>query len=257
MLTRRWLGLTALVLVLVPAFIGLGRWQLSRHYEKQESIALLDRNAAAAPADVRAVATVGEPISRDVRWRRVSATGTYDPAHELLVRNRSLDGNPGLYVITPLVTEDGRVVVVNRGWVENPPTATTRPRVPPPPAGTVTVRGRLMPGEPAPDRDTTGLPAGQILTIDVPAIARTAGRPAYGGYVELTEQTPAPAAAPRALPAPERDYGPHLAYAVQWWLFALIAVGGWVFLLRKEYREEHAPRGQDARTQQNTAVPGT
>lgn len=246
LLTRRWLGLTALVLVLIPAFVMLGRWQLSRHYEKQESIALLDRNTAAAPADIDAVAKPGEPVTGAVRWRRVTATGTFDPSRELLVRNRSLDGSPGMYVLTPLVTTEGRAVVVNRGWVENPPTATGQPDVPPAPSGTVTVQGRLMPAEPPTDKDTTGLPAGQVLTIDLPAIAKTLGHPTYGGYIELTDVAPEPSAAPRTLPEPERDYGPHLAYAVQWWLFALIAAGGWVILLRKEHREQQAPEGEPA-----------
>ena len=57
----------------------------------------------------------------------------------------------------------------------------------------------------------------------MPAIARSLGLEAYGGYVDLVRERPAPGRAPRRLPPPEPSEGPHLAYAFQWFLFAALA----------------------------------
>jgi cytochrome oxidase assembly protein ShyY1 len=76
-----------------------------------------------------------------------------------------------------------------------------------------------------------------VRRIDVPAIARTLPYDLYGGYGELVEQRPEPAAGPTLLPEPDPGWGPHLAYAFQWWVFAAIALGGVVMLARREARE--------------------
>jgi cytochrome oxidase assembly protein ShyY1 len=62
----------------------------------------------------------------------------------------------------------------------------------------------------------------------------------YGGYGELVTQQPAPdldGGTMRLLPPPKPTEGPHLAYAFQWFLFALIALGGYVVLARREAQE--------------------
>jgi cytochrome oxidase assembly protein ShyY1 len=62
----------------------------------------------------------------------------------------------------------------------------------------------------------------------------------YGGYVELVSQTPDTKPSPTLLDTPGLSEGPHLAYAVQWYLFATIAVGGFCYLLFREAREGEA-----------------
>ena len=116
------------------------------------------------------------------------ATGHWDVGHQLLVRLRPYNGDVGFYVMTPLVTDNGPAVLVNRGWV--PAGRGRRQRAPRarPPSGTVTVTGRLRPTEPR----ATGAapPRGQITRIDVPGIARTLPYDVYGGFLELTQQSP-------------------------------------------------------------------
>ncbi|MDA8369672.1 MAG: SURF1 family protein [Nocardiopsaceae bacterium] len=231
------LAFHALVLLIIPSFIWLGFWQLGRWEDKAAAADRQQANMAAEPVPVDDLTSPGADVDPKDRWRRVTATGTYDSEHELLVRNRDGSQGVGLHVLTPLVTEDGRGLLVNRGWVEQPPTATSEPDVPPAPAGEVTVTGRLHYSETAQNtgiRDRGGLPEGQIMIVEVDAISEDLPYPVYGGFVELTDQEPSSDPAPERVAAPETDTGLNLSYAVQWWVFTVIAVGGWVFLVRRE-----------------------
>src|SRR5215217_3113921 len=110
----------------------LGLWQLDRYYERT---AINDRVAAGESGAAEPVAAVlpaaGTPVPEAAHWRRVTAAGTYDSAHELLVRNRTVDGRLGFEVLTPLVLDDGSAVLVDRGWIPpNPAGPTVAPAVP-------------------------------------------------------------------------------------------------------------------------------
>lgn len=231
------LAFHALVALIVPSFVWLGFWQLDRWEDKSAEVALQESNMAADPVPVGRLTAPGAAVTADEQWRRVTATGHYDAEHELLVRNRDGSGGVGLHVLTPLVTGDGPALLVNRGWIEQPPTATTRPDVPPPPEGRVTATGRLRPAE---TEETTGirvrggLPEGQIMIVDVDRIAADSPYPVYGGYAELTDQSPEGADPPEQVPPPELNTGMNISYAVQWWIFTAIAVAGWIFLMRRE-----------------------
>jgi cytochrome oxidase assembly protein ShyY1 len=240
LVSPRWLALAAAVLVLVPVCIRLGFWQLDRYDARRERSARIQANLAAPPRPIAELLPSGGMVRPHDEWRRVEAVGTYDVGHQLLVRNRPYDGRPGFYVLTPLVAPDGSALLVNRGWVPTPTDAANVPRVPAPPGGEVSVLGRLRPPErqrSVGPRDGPGTPAGQVVRIDVPRIAQTLPYALRAGYVELVGEQPAPAAAPRPLEPADPGTGPHLAYAVQWWLFALIVAVGPVFLARREAAE--------------------
>ena len=241
LLTRRWLGLLAVAVVVAASCVLLGRWQLHRLESRHAANDLVTRNSAAPPAPPAELLVVDRGPDRAHQWRRVRASGRYDTAHQLLVRNRPYDGSFGYHVLVPLVTERGPALRVDRGWVPNGPSASEPPDVPAPPAGRVTVVARLRPSEPA---STTGTPpAGQVTRIDVSTIRQALPYPVYGGFGELTRELPAPRRAPALLPLPEQSEGPHLAYAVQWFLFAGLALGGYVVLARREAADREAAAG--------------
>jgi cytochrome oxidase assembly protein ShyY1 len=231
----RWLALGFLVLVIVPSFVLLSRWQLSRLDQRRHANAVITANAnspAAPVADVMRAGTDPTAIGDDQTWRQVSATGHYDAAGQVLVRKRPLEGRNGLWVATPFVTADGTVLVVNRGWVEAQGGAGAVVDVPPPPTGTVTVVGRVQPSEQAPLPQPTDLPQGQVTDLDVRLVA--GGAPSYPGYVDLVTSTPPQADGLTAIPLPDLSDGPHLSYALQWILFAVVAIVGFVLLARRE-----------------------
>lgn len=242
LLTRRYLALLGLVVVLVPTFIRLGFWQLDRLDQRRAKNAIISGNIHAVPVPIATLTGPDRPATKSEEWRPVTASGRYDPAHELLVRNRTAtaDGQPGFHVLTPLITADGVALLVDRGWIPFGETARDTPKAPAPPAGDVAVVGRLRPSERQPShgpRDGAGVPAGQVVRIDVPRIGTSLPYSLYDGYVELVSQSPGATPGPILLDTPGLSEGPHLAYAVQWYLFASIAVGGFGYLLYKEARE--------------------
>ena len=244
LLSRRWAGLLVVALVLALGCVLLGWWQLDRLGERHERNDLLRRNLTTAPAPPAELLDVGQDPREGDQFARVRATGRYDEDRGLLVRTRLFEGQVGYYVLTPFVTDDGPALLAIRGWVPDGPTAESLPDVPPAPSGEVTVTARVRRSEPP---STTGTPPpGQVTRIDVPAIAKTLPYPVYGGYGEVTAERPQLRDRPERLAAPEPGEGPHLAYAFQWFLFALLALGGFVVLARREEADLRA--GQTSET---------
>ncbi|MEU6861998.1 SURF1 family protein [Streptomyces sp. NPDC046876] len=243
-LTRQWVTLTLVALVLIPVMIKLGFWQYHRHEHRVAQNELITSNLRAEPAPVAEVTSPGHRVPRSDYWRAVTATGTYDSAHEVVVRMRtSNDDKVGFHVLTPLVMGDGRAVLVNRGWVPAGDDPAGYPPVPPAPSGEVTVTGRLKADETSGGsgiKDRKGLPDRQVMLINSAQAAEYLGRPVLGGYLELTAPLPA-SGGPEAIADPDHDsIGPHMAYAVQWWLFAAAVPVGWLVLVRRERRDREA-----------------
>jgi cytochrome oxidase assembly protein ShyY1 len=224
----RWIALSLLVVTLVVVFIELGLWQLRRLDDRRALNAALSASASGTPIPLEELPSEGA-----AEWTLIQAEGRYDSDAELLVRNRPLQGTNGFHVVTPLVTENDRLLLVLRGWVPAGTTARETPDVPPPPAGDVSVIGRVRTSETSRRALEADVP-GQVTALDTQAIADLLDEPVYEDYVELTAQDPPAGDVPQLLPAPPISPGPHLAYAVQWFAFAAIAIGGWVMLSRRE-----------------------
>ena len=136
LLTRQWVILTLIALVLIPTMIELGFWQLHRHQSRVAQNGLIARNLEAKPVPMTELTSPGHTVPRADYWRRVTATGRYDTAHEVVVRRRTnADDRVGFHVLTPLVLSDGRAVLVNRGWIPAAADQKAFPSVPPAPAG--------------------------------------------------------------------------------------------------------------------------
>ncbi len=256
-LTRQWVCLTLVALAFIPATIKLGFWQFHRHEHRVAQNELIEANLRDEPVPVTEVTSPGHRVPRADFWRAVTATGTYDTAHEVVVRMRT-DGDDkvGFHVLTPLVLADGRAVLVNRGWVPGGDDPRAYPPVPAAPAGEVTLTGRLKADETSGSsgiKDRKGLPDRQVMLINSTRQAEYLGRPVLGGYMELTGPAPADGG-PRMIGDPDHDsIGPHMAYAVQWWLFTAAVPVGWVILVRREKRDLDEQAARSAEREPATA----
>lgn len=241
-------ALVLLGLVLGGACGIAGVWQWHRFGEKRLANDELRAAADQRPVPVDDVLGTDTAIGDTLRYRPVIAAGQYDAAGQVLVRQRGVGGKVGFLVVAPLRTDGGTTLFVTRGFIAAVGAATDTPAVPAPPAGQVRVVGRVLPSE---DGGLgSGLPPGQVSHIDVPALAARSGGPAYSGFVELISAEPAD---PGLEPLPEPDLGnpaggavtaQHLAYVVQWFLFAAFALAGPLILLaldRRSRRGEPAP----------------
>ncbi|KUJ68892.1 hypothetical protein ACZ90_16005 [Streptomyces albus subsp. albus] len=246
LLTRQWVILTLVGLVLIPVMIRLGFWQLHRHQHRVAHNDLIAASLDAPAVPVGKLTAPGREVAREDTWRTVTARGRYDGAHEVVVRQRTGedDQSIGYFVVTPLLTTDGRAVLVNRGWIPAGGDLTKFPDVPAAPRGEVTVTGRLKADETSGSsgiRDKKGLPDRQVMLINSERQAKTLSRPLLGGYIELTSSSPKGSHQPTPVPPPDHSsIGPHMAYAIQWWLFAAGVPAGWIVLVRRERRDRVA-----------------
>ncbi len=242
----RWGAYLAVAIVFAVVCAYLSHWQFSRNDGRQTQLELVQQNYDAKPVPLASLLAPGATMRASDEWHPVQVRGQYQPQDQLLVRNRPHGGTSAFEVLVPFRTDDGRVFVVNRGWV--PPGEKDVPTsVPAPPRGEVTVTARLRPGEPLPPSGR-GAPAGQVPSINLPLVADDIGGSVpvdTGAYGELVSESPAPASRPSAFDAPSDDPGPFLSYAIQWILFAVM---GFIFIgyvIRTEivkHRDEVAGR---------------
>lgn len=228
--------LIALLVVAGLVCARLGFWQLDRLSERRAANRVAQEARDAPP--VRLPEQIGESV--DLAYRRVEAVGRYDPANEIVVRGEALNGVPGVHLVTPLRMEGSdTALLVNRGFV------------PAPDAVTVEIRGleeegeRSVAGIALPMPTGGGRPIerrGQISwgRLDREALAEQIPYPILP--VSL-RQSPDPAAPrlPRRLAPPSLDDGPHLTYAVQWFLFGAMSIVFALVVVAKGDRMTRAP----------------
>jgi cytochrome oxidase assembly protein ShyY1 len=240
-LRPRWIGLTLLALAVVAVCVRLGSWQLDRLEGRRAFNARYTAGLQAPPRPLEEVLGDGA----EVAYRRAIARGRYDSAGEVILYGRTLDGRPGNHVLTPLVLADGRAIVVDRGWVpsemDEPPVGAAAP-----PSGDVTVTGTLVAGgHDGVDDPDDGARVTIVRRVDLTAIGRDLPYDLVPWFLQLREQVPAPGELPVPARPPELDEGPHLSYAIQWFVFASIAAVGYVILARREVRSGAEAPGVD------------
>lgn len=234
------------VLCILFAFLchALAQWQWDRRVEVQHRVNRVLENYDDDPVPFAEASRLFTAFQTEDEWTPVTLTGEYLVDETLIVRNRPRAGQPGYEVLVPFRTDEGPVVVVDRGWlpVGNSP---GRPdAVPAPPAGHAEVVVRVKPGEPALDRDA---PDGQVPSIDLAEIADTVGGPVAGtAYGIMVTEDPAVESMPQKLVEPTLDEGPHLSYAIQWYLFAAMGFGVWGYSAWMRARNDRADALDDA-----------
>lgn len=260
LLSRQWVIITLVALLLIPTMIELGIWQMHRYDERTARNQLVSEALSADPVPVERLTSPGHTVSTGQRYRSVTAVGRFDPEREIVVRRRvNGDEEVGFHVVTPFVLKDGRVLLVNRGWIPaDAPSQTTFPEVPAPPTGQVTVTGRLMPDETTAAsgiKNLQGLPDRQVMLINSAQEARRLGARVLGGYIAQTAPEPANGT-PELIGRPgDEDAALNYAYAIQWWLFSAGVPVGWVILVRRELRDRReAAAAQKSAEAQPAAV---
>jgi cytochrome oxidase assembly protein ShyY1 len=258
LLTFRWLAAAALAVVAAAIMVLLGNWQLHRYQERSAINARIDDADSTTPVALTATlaapsvaGTAGASPGKRLAWTKVTVTGRYDPTHEIQARGRTVDGDVGFEIVTPLLLDDGTAVLVDRGWVPAAEGgALAAPTVPAAPVGPVTVVGQVHLSESRPTavahRD------GRLDTrrISVTRLAHELPFPVYGAYVLLTSQTPTSDPAFTRIPIDHEDSWQNGGYAVQWWLFAGMALFsyGWQACKEAQARTEAAQGTQPTPT---------
>ncbi len=220
-------GLTVLAIVVC---VVAARWQWERAH-RTEADAVPD-GPVVALADLDPLTTFS--------GMRVRLTGQFDPQHQALVAPRPRVGEPGAWVLTPLLPDDvagmgsRTAVAVLRGWVPEGSAPVD------PPSGSVTVVGVLVADSRQPGAAAVGDPP-TLDRVDTGALEALAGYPIRSGWFALQDLAPGAADQPSPLlvtELPGADVGlnwRNAAYAAQWVAFAGFVIFFWV-RFRREYQ---------------------
>ena len=226
--TKRWISFTVLVIAVIIAFGFLSWWQLSRAEAKREERVALEQASFESPAAL----PIAKQLATAAEWTRFTTIGTFDNSSQVVVRKRPLNGTNGYWVMTLFTDRSGQNVWVNRGWFSASGAATTMPEIAAALPGEQSITGAWRWYEDAQKSDLQGLPIGMIPSPGIAVLPISADSP---GYLQLTSPSQPGLT---MVPAPEIDEVQNISYAVQWLIFALVAIVGWFIFLRREAADD-------------------
>ncbi|MFC7450644.1 SURF1 family protein [Rhodococcus daqingensis] len=247
-----WLVLAAVVAGFAfMCFTVLAPWQLGKNTDTEQRNRLIEESSNAEPVAVESIlpesgAPATDPawrLAADDEWRQVSVTGSYLPASDVLIRLRSIEDSPAYEVLTPLRLTDGRIVLINRGYVRPeqgavPPPFEAAPTEP----VTVTARARVSEGTVAGKDPIRENGYEQVYFIDAGQIGSTLGLEPVDAYFQLVPDQPGGL---NPIPLPQLDAGPYLSYGLQWLAFGIMAPLGLAYFVRAEIRERRRARATE------------
>ena len=234
---RSLLGLTAAMLAALAVLVGLGVWQIERLEWKEGLIAKIEtRSKGPAISLEEAAVMAGE--GQDLSYYRVRVEGRFQHDKERYLFGVS-DGEAGWHVITPLKTEDGELVLIDRGFVPSDfkdPSTRAEGQV----ENEVTVTGIVR----MPDTQGTFTPdnepeANQWFWRDLNAMTQSMFPEIPGGLAPFfleAEKDQVPGGWPEGGQTRLEIPNNHLQYAITWFLLAaclLVIYGVYVWKARR------------------------
>ncbi len=236
---------------MLVVLLGLGTWQVQRLHWKESLIAEIDERAHEAPVDAALIPSFRTPRSGDPEsmnrsggkddsmdfgfapaarpemtpienadYHPAFASGLLQHNHEFYLHAISLTGEGGYHVLTPLQLDNGKYLLVNRGWVpydrKLPETRADGQLF-----GPVTIEGILrvpvhhamQPQNDAAKNDWYG--------IDLVAMAKLAGVSEFLPYVLDADAAPNPGGYPVGGQTRVNLPNNHFGYALTWYGLAL------------------------------------
>lgn len=223
----RNLGLTLLALLILAGCIVAGKWQFDRGMDRRAENAIIEANLDFAPVSFDQSIFLEE---RELLWREFIITGRFLPEHEILMRNRYHQEQYGFGVATLFQLSDGRQVWIDRGWVKAGASATTPPTVDPVPLSEIRLlvryRADALDAKIQGSFFATGSNGSELKKWNQEAAVES-----EAFYFDLIGGDLVPAV-PTSVPTVSD--GPHIAYAIQWWFFGLLAIFGRALIARED-----------------------
>lgn len=229
--TRPFWVLSHLFAVSVVAlFVVLGFWQLDRMEERRAENVLISSRTAEVPLIIESTNAAARPDG-DVDFRRASAFGTVIAPDVARITNRSQGGVAGEYIVALLELDDGTVLAVNRGFIP----INTKVEVADLPVGAIEMSGWLRDSV-APEGwfAVADLGEGRLMPrFDTSALSGRIDQPLPPYFLQLAPDGEAVSQFPDPVSLPELSEGPHLSYAVQWFIFATLGTAFYLAVVRR------------------------
>ena len=214
--------------------VRLGFWQFDRYELRHQLTTEITIALAEQP-----ITLTGANQDRARPWMKVTVAGSFEKNAQSLFRGHYFQERYGLEVLSLFIPSDDRIppIWVDRGWIETTKSAATNIPIPNPPTGEITIMGILKKYDDASESKGVffALPSPKVGRIDEETLQKTYSGETFFTYLKLSKSSDVGDSnnLPIAPLSPPGE-GPHLAYAIQWWLFALLIAGTRFALYRGE-----------------------
>jgi surfeit locus 1 family protein len=223
----------------IVGLTALGVWQLERRTWKLDLIQKVESRVHAAPVSAPGRATWPAVNAADDEYKRVTASGHFLNDHETLVQAVTERGT-GFWVLTPLLTDGGFTVLINRGFVpatRRDPASRAEGQI----SGEAAVTGLLRISEPKGGFLRSNDPAAdRWYSRDVAAISAARGLTDTAPYFIDADATPNPGGLPVGGLTVIAFRNTHLVYALTWFALALMLTVFTIRVAREELRIRRA-----------------
>lgn len=238
------LTLAFVALILFSGFIALGTWQLYRLQWKLALIERVEQRVHAAPVTAPGQDRWSQVTAASDEYRHVRVTGTYLSQFSAKVQAATELGS-GYWLLTPLRTEDGSIVFVNRGFIA--PGTDIRQTDSLPNDAVVSVTGLLRISEPGGAFLRHNDPAeNRWYSRDVQALAASRKLSAVAPYFIDADANGESGAVPSIRPVGGLTvisfHNNHLVYALTWYALALMVAGAAFWVVRDARRANRKER---------------
>nr|WP_255633432.1 SURF1 family protein [Demequina sp. TTPB684] len=224
-----------------------GAWQWGRYDARADAAAAQEAAEGKPVAELEELVSVDTGGPEDAQWRTATVTGLLDPDSVVELRGRTVNRTASLQYLAWMRTEAGRAVLVNLGWQPRTAAATD----PSLPAGEVTVTGVVRSFEADNGKPGTRINPAQMPSVDQPVVPAYVMATSVCTASDCVEEL-------EPVPIPSLSLGPHLSYALQWWLLTAVAAPLGVWLTRRDAlheRERAQEGGDDAATPRRKRSP--
>lgn len=235
LINRRWRWLTVVVILGITLLIRLGIWQLDRLEQRRASNIVLAAQLAQPPVTV-----TGQESSPDLlamKDRTVAAAGQFDYTHQFIIQLQPWQGQTGVNLVTPLLLDDNTAILVDQGWIPEVEAATLEQYHTP---GPTTVTGYVELSQVARygERDTTDTTfKAEQYRIDIERLQTQLPYTLLPVYIQQAPTDNEPGPPYRAAQEIDLSEGPHLSYALQWFSFALLLTGGYLYYVQQQEKK--------------------
>ena len=219
-----------LALLLIALCIWAAQWQFQRGIDRHQRNSLIESQLTLPELDISKVVSANSGQLSPFEWRTVNATGRFNAAEQILLKNRYFEGAYGYEVLTRFKLSDGRYIWVDRGWVKAGEDAKTAPVTTTVPSGEVSLVARV--------RLDRSLPVGAFFALPssgkgmISKLNAQTGFRSEGFYFDLISGSDISLTPAVAAQLPELSDGPHLAYSLQWIFFAGLIIYGRILIRR-------------------------
>lgn len=240
--SRQWFLATAAVIIGMGVLARLGVWQLDRLDQRRVQNAALEAALAAPPINLNTTTLPADVTS--LKNRDVVAQGIFDFDYQGIIKLQNYQGRPGVHLVAPLVLDGGETaVIVDRGWVpeEDDPDNWAAYDEP----GPITINGYIGLTQTLSRPAAVTSPSAELAwyRVDVAAIQSQIPYKLLPVYIKQAPRADEPQPPLRSERQIDLSAGPHLGYAIQWFLFSVILGVMYIAYMYRKIRDHEAASG--------------